>query len=299
MKRRLFVLAMVAVAAAAAFLLLDPLGLRDSESLGGEYDRAAWQATPRAPGTFRIATYNILYSNKDLDAIAANIYKSRADVVCLQEVTSTAARRLRKKLKQVYRYWHFHPSGGPQGCGFLSRTPLKRIVYLPKKYGPFGTLMCQTDLAGKTVQIANVHLVATAPGRKRNPLTLLKLLVETELTRKKEIVHLYSKTDANVPLIVAGDLNSPPAWRAPAFLRSQGLIDSLAATRADHGDVVTWSWSRKGISGGLRIDYIFHASQFTATAAEVLTSNASDHSLQVSTLKWAPKPTSQPTTRSK
>lgn len=288
---------MVVAAAAAAFLLLDPLDLRNSESFGGEYGRAAWQATPRAPGTFKIATYNILYINKDLDAIAANIYKSRADVVCLQEVTTAAARRLRKKLSQIYPYSHFHPSGGPAGCGFLSRTPLKNVVYLPKKYGPFGTLICRTKLAGKTVQIANVHLVATAPGRRRNPLFLLKLLVQTELTRKKEIVYLYSKTDANVPLILAGDLNSPPAWRAPAFLTSQGLIDSLAATRKDHGDVVTWSWSRKGVTLGLRIDYIFHTSQFTPIAAEVLTSNASDHSLQVSTLKWAPKPTSQPTTR--
>lgn len=299
MKGKIVILAMVAMVAAAAVLLLDPLDLRDGQGLGGEYDGAAWQATPRAPETFRIATYNILFSNKDLDAIATNIYKSRADVVCLQEVTNTAASQLRKKLKQVYPYSHFHPSGGPTGCGFLSRTPLKKIVYVPKKYGPFGTLMCQTDLAGKTVQIANVHLVATAPGRKRNPLSLLKLLASTELTRGKEIVYLYMKTDGNVPLVVAGDLNSPPGWTAAAFLTSQGLIDSLASVRADHEQIVTWSWGRKGISVGLRIDYIFHGPQFTTLDAEVLTSSASDHSLQVSTLKWAPKSASQPTTRPK
>lgn len=308
MKRRLFVLA-IAVVVTGVLVPAYVLKLKDRWTVYGESgDRennrdasnsgaGAVKTRPTAAGTFRIATYNILYVNKDLKAIAATIRKSRADLVCLQETNNKSARFLRKELKGVYPHAHFSRSSGPGGFAFLSKTPLKKIQYLPRKFGHFGTLMCQVELAGKTVQIVNVHLIATNPGGKRNPWALLKLLGRTELARARQIAHIHGKLPEKMPVVLAGDLNSLPDWAAPTFLKSKGLIDSLASARKDHKNVVTWKWARKGASLALRIDYIFHTADIRTLAGKVLTSSASDHYLQVSTMRWAPKAASQPATR--
>jgi len=249
-----------------------------------------------APATFKVATYNILHLNRDLKEIAATIRKSQADLVCLQETNARSEQYLRKHLKDVYPHARFRRGSQAGGFGFLSKAPLQKVKYLPRKFGHFGTYLCQVTLGGRAVQVANVHLVATNPPRKADLAGLWDLQQKTESVRAKEIAYVHGKLPRKVPVILAGDLNSSPGWEAPRFLKNKGFIDSLASARADHASVVTWKWAR-GDRAALRLDYLFHTKEIRTVSSKVLTSEASDHSLVVSEMTWLSDPASRPTTR--
>jgi len=250
-----------------------------------------------APATFKVATYNILYLNRDLKEIAATIRKSQADLVCLQETNARSERYLRKHLKDLYPHARFRRGSQAGGLGFLSGVPLKKVKYLPRKFGHFGTHFCRVTLGGKEIHVANVHLVATRPRGRTDFAELWWLLGRSESIRAKEIDYIYQNLPKNRPVIVAGDLNSPPEWRAPRFLKSKGFIDSLASARPDHASVATWKWARADRALALRLDYLFHTKDIRTLSSKVLTSDASDHSLVVSEMAWASRPATQPATR--
>ena len=139
-------------------------------SVGGPPQRPApAPATPPAsvpatsPATFKVATFNVLYENRDLKAVAETIRKSGADVVCLQETNEAAEKSLREQLGKTYPHATFKPGAGASGFGILSRTPLRNVKHLPPKEGWFGTHLCEANLAGRAVQIIDAHLTASTP----------------------------------------------------------------------------------------------------------------------------------------
>lgn len=252
-------------------------------------------ATAPAPATLKVATYNILYLNKDLKGIVRSIRKSGADVVCLQETNRKSAAFLRRELKKPYPHTRFRNGFRAGGFGFLSRRPLTHVRYLRPRFGPFGSHYCRVKLGGKDVQIVNVHLVATLPVT-RDPRQWLRIWIFTEALRARQIARICKDLPADMPVVIAGDLNSMPAWNAPQFLKDKGYVDSLASARRDHAEVVTWTGKVKGVTLSLRLDYIFHNRRLKTLDSRVLPSNASDHHLLVSTVALAPKgaPTSRP-----
>ena len=152
-----------------------------------------------------------------------------------------------------------------------------------------------------------MHLQPTIPPAKATLPEILKLWGQAESVRAKEIAYILQSTDGNLPRIIAGDFNAMPggaapdalkgkgpadgnavpAGSAPEFLKGKGFIDSLAAARPDHAKVTTWKGTFQGLSVGFRLDFIFHTKDIASTACQVLPTDASDHDLVVSTLRWA------------
>ena len=243
------------------------------------------------PGTFRVASFNVLYVNRDLKAVAETIRKADADVVCLQETNAASEKHLREALGKMYPHATFQPGGAAGGLGILSKTPLRNVRHLPAKFGWFGTHVCEANLGGRAVQLVNAHLTATVPPENATVVDTLRLWAATEAVRAKEIPYIVENTNPRLPRLIAGDLNAMPNGTAPRFLRDKGFLDSLASCRQDHEKVTTWKCERKGIELSLRLDYVFHTKDIQSTDCQVLPCAASDHSLVVSTLRWAPAST--------
>ena len=256
-------------------------------------------ATPPAT-TFSVATYNIYYRNKDLRELVKTIRQADADLVCLQETNRQSERYIRRHLRDHYRFMAFHTARAAGGLAFLSRAPLGRLKYLPARHGWFGAWICQPTLGGKALQVANVHLQATIPRRGETLRSLIAKLLRTERIRNQEIQYIYRNLSPRMPILIAGDLNSPSSFSVPRFLRQQGLIDSFAAVTRNPDTHATWHWPGNPIVQRLRIDYLFHSKDIRTLACRILQSEASDHFLQVSELTWKPTtrpaPASQPAT---
>ncbi len=244
---------------------------------------------PPEPKSLVLATYNVCRDNLDLEALAANIRASKADLVCLQEVNRECEKELRKRLGKEYPHAIFRYGRKYNGFAFLSGRKLENLrMVKPVEF--FNTWIVETELAGRRVQVANVHLHALNP-RKGNGLTeVLKALWRTEGVRAREIVNIHKHLARELPAIIAGDLNSPESFAAPGFLKSKGMVDSFASVTKDPNSQITWHWKWRGQELGFRIDYIFHPKSMRTLESRVLKSKASDHYLLVSRLEWAPKP---------
>ncbi len=243
---------------------------------------------PKKPASLVLATYNVCRDNLDLEALAAMIAKSKADLVCLQEVNRECEKALRKKLGKVYPHMIFKYGRKYNGFAFLSKRKLENLQRV-KPVEFFNTWIVETELVGRRVQIANVHLHALNP-RKGNGLTeVLKALWRTEGVRAKEIANIHKHLKKDIPAIIAGDLNSLESFAAPRYLKSKAFVDSFAAVTKDPNSHITWFWRWKGQDLGFRIDYIFHPKSLRTLESRVLKSKASDHYLLVSKLAWTPK----------
>ncbi|MDY7010026.1 MAG: endonuclease/exonuclease/phosphatase family protein [Planctomycetota bacterium] len=257
----------------------------------------ATRPTTRPAGNFTIASYNINYGNVNLKEVVETIQKSDAVLVCLQETNRQSEIHLRRSLSRKYRYIYFRADRWAGGFGILSKSPIKNVRYLPKKYGYFGTLLFRTRLGGKEVQLANIHLHPTIPRQGENLTELLELLSKTETIRIREIEYIYDNLIKTLPTVLVGDFNSPPYMTVPDFLAKRGFVDSFTAATPNANSHVTWRRRHRDVEWKFRLDYIFHNKHFRTVAGRIIKSDASDHYLVNSTLTWAPRSTTKPTTK--
>ncbi len=244
---------------------------------------------------FSVATYNINYGNVNLKEVVKTIRKSDADLVCLQETNRKSEKRLRRAFRRKYRYKYFRSGQAAGGFGILSKSSIKKIRYLPRKHGYFGTLLFRTKLGSKEVQVADIHLHPTVPRQGEKGFDLLKLFWRTESIRAREIKHIHDNLDKTLPTILIGDFNSPPYMNVPIFLAKRGFVDSFASVTPGANTHTTWRWRYRNVEWKFRLDYIFHNAYIKTLASKIIKSDASDHYLVTSTLTWNPNPTTNPT----
>jgi endonuclease/exonuclease/phosphatase (EEP) superfamily protein YafD len=293
------VVAAAATAAFVAILSCSRAANRDGNQPAGGPPRpiSAGPAAARAgasasapatkPADFKVATFNVLFLNRDLKALAKAIQQADADVVCLQETNAESEKSLREQLGKAYPHAFFQPDGKAGGLAFLSKAPLANVRYIPAKFGWFGAYACEAKLDGRPARIVNVHLTANVPPPHASPLNLAALWIKREAVRGQEIEYILAATDANIPRLIAGDFNALPKGAAPSFMRDKGFIDSLAAACKDHETLTTWSDTLGKIRIAFRVDYVFHTGAIESAGCRVLPCDASDHSLVVSGLRWA------------
>ncbi len=253
----------------------------------GTTTNPASEPTTKPTVKFSVATYNINYGNVNLKKVVKTIRKADAHLVCLQETNRRSEKHLRRAFKRKYRYMYFRSGQAAGGFGVLSKSPIKKLRYLPRKYGYFGTLLFHTKLGSKKVQVANVHLQPTVPRRGESGIELLKLFFQTETIRAREIKYIHDNLIKTMPTILIGDFNSPPYMTVPVFLVKHGFTDSFAAVTRGANTHTTWRWRYRNTEWKYRLDYIFCNARFKTLASKIIKSNASDHYLVTSTLEWA------------
>lgn len=242
----------------------------------------------------KIATYNINWGNPDLKSVVKTIQEADADIVCLQETNGQSEPYLQQALGQSYRHIAFRGHKGrlaAERVGILSRRPIQKLTFFPPKDGLFGFAIADVQWGRDAVQIAIVHLEPMMLQRGSGFREALSALGAMEETHEKEIAHVYENLRRDTPTIIAGDFNSLSDFRAPAFLKQRGFVDSFAAVHEHPNSQPTWHWPLKFGEISLRIDFVFHSSHFQTTESRILPSRGSDHYLVVSSLSSPKAPT--------
>ncbi|WP_341366372.1 endonuclease/exonuclease/phosphatase family protein [Yoonia sp. BS5-3] len=143
-------------------------------------------------GTLTLYSKNIWSRNQNLDALAADISDSNADVVTLQEV-SAHNRGLLSRLAGDYPYQHLCAFGGWSGIAVLAKVPIHDQVCSSRR----GVAAAQIDQAGQRIWVGSVHLLWPFPrGNRRSADAVTDVIAGLE-----------------EPVVLAGDFNIFP-WAA-------------------------------------------------------------------------------------
>jgi endonuclease/exonuclease/phosphatase (EEP) superfamily protein YafD len=216
----------------------------------------------------RVATFNLLWLNDDLDALVVAIRALDADVVALQEVTPASAAAIETALDSAYPHRLLFSRPKAAGMGLISRIPLTASPdTIPDRDWIGDPVIATLSFAGRDVSILSCHaarVVAPARARERQA----RALVE------------YAR-NLNTPCIVMGDFNSTPLNGAYRIL-ARGLIDAWHAAGRGLGHTFpgpAWNTaSGDGLPKSLRrivprwlirIDYIFVSRHWRPICARI------------------------------
>lgn len=237
---------------------------------------AGAQAGGGPPGAaLRIATWNILYLNRDLARVVQDLEASDADVLALQEVTEEAWGVLEPALAGAWPHRSFDGE-----FALFSRHPLGWVQYVEPEFRRRGVQIAWLEVA-PPVLVANVHLEPQVLDDS-TPSGVVHSLDRAERTHLDELKHLLRRLDPAVPHIITGDFNSMPAYGARELLQDRGYVDVAAATSL--WPDTTWADAIFGVPFWLRIDYVYVRGGIVPVACEARSSPASDHRLLVSDL---------------
>jgi endonuclease/exonuclease/phosphatase family metal-dependent hydrolase len=238
---------------------------------------------------FTVATYTVNWGNVNLRETVEVIRKAEAGLVLLQETNADSEAWLRRHLRGDFPHMLFRGDRGrypAERLGLLSKSPVTGLKFLPPKHGLFGTWIGRAALGGREVQIVNVHLEPAYFQRGEGLLDAMKVYQRLEDTHGREIRAIHEALAADVPTILAGDLNSLSTFAAPKFLADKGFTDSFASVNENADQQPTWRWPVGRGELSLRLDYLFHTRHFRTLESRIVQSNASDHHLVVSRLEW-------------
>ena len=280
--------ARVLLAFSAIALSVGPVGAAQPGA-AGEEDRQPRPAAATKEAHLTVATYNVNWGEVDLRETVAVIRRAKADLVLLQETTARIEGFLRRALDREYPLMAFRGHRGrneAERFGILARLPVKDLRFVPPKHGLFGAWIGQWNWQGRKIQVANVHLQPGFFSRNAGVLGAMKALQQMEEVHKREIAAIYDNLAPKEPTLVMGDLNSMSSFAAPTFLAQKGFVDSFASVHEKPDEHPTWRWRTGGLTWSARIDYIFHTAHFQTVESRIVQSNASDHHLVVSRLRW-------------
>ncbi len=287
----LLVLGLLAQPRAIGAALIVPL-----VCFGWEYAPLLLTAKNSAAGTpLRVMTWNVLYSNSEVEAIDTLIREHDPDVIALQEYSFEQALALDPILDRRYPYRASAP-GGSSGLGVWSRYPILDWRARDDRRSDCACQRMVLDINGEQVRFVNAHPRAPKFTFRRDlagvrlPLSVLSDFRTAH--QQPALDALYEEAArGDRPLILVGDLNTgdrqPNYWR----LRRH-LVDAYRVAGRGFGLTFPNAHERLGplrLPLLVRIDYIFHSPSITAARAFTAASPSSDHRAVVADL-WVPAP---------
>ena len=202
-----------------------------------------------------ILTYNLLANNRALDGSLDIIREADADMVLLQEISTTTAPQIRQALADDYRYMALNPVEGfpTHGQGILSRFPITDDAMLTNLR--LGMQRTVVQWRGQPLVIYNVH--PPHPGLGDG---FFDPSVRTSVLEKVQQRALQEESR----VLIGGDFNmSDLSWDYDLF--SQHYADAYRVAGWGMG----WTFPADTLSPVplLRLDYLFYESNWQAVEA--------------------------------
>jgi endonuclease/exonuclease/phosphatase family metal-dependent hydrolase len=215
--------------------------------------------------TITIVTWNVQGSaGLDIAGVADVLTVARPDIVAVQEIGWTQARRLARRLGMAST-WTFKHWGWPrpEGLALLTRHRLVDRGNVVLRRRPWWdwrrrvAARATVERDGMLFDILNVHLSAHDHAEDRRREAAIVLDVGRRLPRH--------------PIIV-GDCNDGPDGPGPADFTAAGWIDAWALDRlADVDGSTNWTaGARLGRPPTQRLDYVFVPADWVVLDAAVL-----------------------------
>lgn len=222
-----------------------------------------------------VITSNVLKTNRNSDALVAQVTKYQPDILVTLESDQWWEDRL-KELESFMPYCVKCPLDNFYGMHVYSRLPfnVNEISYLVEKDVP----SIHVSLVLRTGESVRMHFVHPAPPSPTENLESAE--------RDAELITIArSIAETTQPVVVTGDLNDV-AWSATTrlFRKTSGLLDPRVGRgifNTFHADYFFLRWP---------LDHLFHSAHFTLKNIQRLPSIGSDHFPLYTTLTFTPVP---------
>lgn len=230
--------------------------------------------TPGVPH-FSIATYNILSSDSGNPATLETIGATRADIICLEEVTSDWESVIRARYAAEYPYMVFYPEGGAGGLGVLSKQRVVEGAFFeaPNNWHPAWSVLAETPAGW--LNLLTVHLRSLYSGTGG----VVSDYVNWGSDHVFEIQSVLQSSSAQsmpvvLPRMVLGDFNEESNGDAVRHLESLGFTDVLPLFRPGQ---FTWRTRSLGNQFTEALDHVLYDDAVIPLNAYVLNAGNSDH----------------------
>lgn len=222
--------------------------------------------TRKAPTshTIKIATYNVGRFGKGTPGLMARriafyMANEQVDILCFQEFSESSTLTT-DSIGRIFSIWPYVTiPKAENGINILplaiySKYPIidSKLITFPNT--PNCSMWVDIQIGEKTVRIFNNHLQTTGVNQNRGNLDAgASFYSINDIVRAKQ-AELVSKLieESPYPVLVAGDLNSPPSSYTYHTIKGN-LKDGFRS--AGHGFGYTYRYFKRL----LRIDYIFHS----------------------------------------
>jgi len=229
------------------------------------------EPVPDGTPTLTLLTFNLHADNDDPAATARAILEADADVVALQELSSTMALELRRLIGHAYPYDDLVLASGWDGLGVFSKVPLTSLLEPIEGLGRRNPQLTRLALPWADVVLINVHNLSIPRSLPDWPSEIAYTTRQRE--RVAEGIRRYA-LERDRPLIAAGDFNTTPRSSAYETVTSV-LSDSWLEAGFGFGQTFPGG-PRKPTPFGLpvpnwllRIDYVFHSGEWRAIDARI------------------------------
>lgn len=200
----------------------------------------------------RITTWNLQGRERpDLSVVVDILLELRPDVVLLQEVRRTQARRLARRLGWsgvAWRLKHWPLVIPAEGLAVLATDALEGVetMVLAHRWTFWSSrrriaVAADVRAAGTTVRVVDTHLGAGVD--------------DTERSRQAALVARFAR--AATPSVIGGDLNTAPRSAVIEALGVAGHVDAWAACRGDEPGPTNWQPGPRHDAPVQRLDYLF------------------------------------------
>ncbi len=216
--------------------------------------------------TIQVTVCNVLTSNRNVDAVLADVLQADPDVFVLLEIDSPWAAAIESDTKSQYPYRVVHPDDhGNFGMGLYSRYPIRHSEIFKLNEG-IESIEAVIDVEGNAYRIIGTHpLPPTRDRGFRSRNEHLRMLA-------RRIQHPQPPF-AELPTIVMGDFNLTP-W-SPFY---RDFEEASGLRPVQHPADVTPTWYVLPIFPlGLSLDHIFISEELTSWGRKVGGPTGSDH----------------------
>lgn len=225
-------------------------------------------------------TLNVLYRNRDTQALAAAIEAPQPDLLGLQEVTPAHARWLAETFASDYPYMAFRVDQPEAGVALLSRYPIMQATRFPLPPRNLA-LHAVVDVSGTRVHVLVVHLSPNRAFRTLSP----------DIATAARHYYLLKKAEVQLVLAELRGLEGPHLVLCDCNLtETSAAYAQLATVVEDSFQEAGWGLGLTSEGPGLplrvqRIDYIWHSPDLVIDTAYVGPAGGSDHRSVVAQLR--------------
>ena len=256
-----------------------------------------WHAAREHPRSIRMMTYNIkavqaMEKEGGLESLGLAVARHAPDLLVMQDAHGMLVERSERAVDDgppVFGLRHVYAVGQ---YVVASRFPIAACT--PGQIGfeseSHRYLRCQVDVEGKPLTIVTAHFQSPRSGLMAARHQGLGGLAGWQLnyTRRMTQTHKLARDLAGLtgPLVLAGDLNAPPASPVLAALEAVGLRNAFSLAGRGYG--YSYGHSMRWGYDFLRIDHIYVSRDIDVIDSFVAAGDASDHRAVVADLVLPP-----------
>ncbi|MFC4426714.1 endonuclease/exonuclease/phosphatase family protein [Deinococcus navajonensis] len=232
---------------------------------------AAWGAgllhwRPQSEGTLRVLTYNVARGGLgQASQIAGTLKAADADLILLQETNFYRPEDMTVLRMALPGYQVMRASE----VTTFSRLPVRDSAWFDLPANKRDVLLTRVAWAGQTLGVVNAHLgTVTVSSLLEGDVARLQRTRTARMGQVRVLERMATQERRRGPLLLAGDLNTPP--RGLIYRQLQAAFGPDAHDQAGRGPGWTFPSLR------VRIDHVM-GHGLTPTRAQVLAAAGSDH----------------------